>query len=94
MKPIQPDDFVIEQKKRNDRRSEINRPKKSIQFNLDNNKVREFKITDIVQSDDRVIRSSERNQPKTPGRLVKLRVHDTASEPATAASTENSNVDR
>lgn len=63
MKAIQPEDFVIEQKKRNDRRTEIKRPRKSIQFNLDNNKIREFKIADIVQSDERVIRSAERNEP-------------------------------
>ena len=40
---------------------------------------REFKITDIVQRDDKVIRSSERNEPKTPGRLVKIAAGTTAS---------------
>lgn len=59
--------------KRSDRRKEINRPKRSVVFGLDNNKVREFKITDIVQADDRVIKSAERNNPLTPGRLVKLK---------------------
>ena len=34
--------------------------------------VREFRITDIVQRDDTVIKSAERNTPKTAGRLVKL----------------------
>ena len=33
---------------------------------------REFKITEIVQRDDRVIKSALRNKPKTAGRLVKL----------------------
>lgn len=88
MKAIQPEDFVIEQKKRNDRRTEIKRPRKSIQFNLDNNKIREFKIADIVQSDERVIRSAERNEPQTPGRLVKLRAHDPENEPAAPVDTE------
>ena len=33
---------------------------------------REFKITEIVQRDDRVIKSALRDKPKTAGRLVKL----------------------
>ncbi len=33
---------------------------------------REFKITEIVQRDERVIKSALRNKPKTAGRLVKL----------------------
>ena len=64
--------FFIALEKRHDRRERISRPKKSINFNLDNNMVREFRITDIVQRDDTVIKSAERNTPKTAGRLVKL----------------------
>jgi hypothetical protein len=73
VKPIPPEDLQVEQKKRGDRRVEINRPKRSIVFNLESNKTREFKISDVVQSDDKVIRSAERAEPKTPGRLVKLK---------------------
>ena len=58
--------------KRDDRRRRINRPKRSVGFALDNNKVKEFRKMDIVQSDERVIKSAERNVPGTPGRLVKL----------------------
>lgn len=58
--------------KRDDRRKRINRPKRSVCFALENNKTQEFKKMDIVQRDDRVIKSKERNVPKTPGRLVKL----------------------
>ena len=62
VKAIAPEDFTVEQKKRTDRRVEINRPRKSIQFNLENNKTREFRITDIVQNDETVvIRSAERS---------------------------------
>ena len=64
--------FFIALEKRHDRRERISRPKKSINFNLDNNMVREFRITEVVQRDDAVIRSAERNTPKTAGRLVKL----------------------
>ena len=42
--------------------------------------MKEFRITDIVQSDDRVIKSALRNSAATPGRLVKIRVTD--EEPA------------
>ena len=72
--------FRVKIEKRNDRRKEINRPKRSINFALDNNKTKEFRITDIVQSDDRVIKSALRNNTVTPGRLVKIRVTD--EEPA------------
>lgn len=35
---------------------------------------REFRIADVVQQDESVVlRSAERSQPKTPGRLVKLK---------------------
>ena len=73
VKSIQPEDFVVEQKKRGDRRVEIERPKRSVQFVLEENKTKEFRISDIVQSDERVIKSSERNEPSTEGRLVKLK---------------------
>lgn len=66
--------LIIE--KRNDRRKEINRPKRSVVFALDQNKTREFKISDVVQSDERVIKSADRNEPPTPGRLVKLKPTD------------------
>ena len=71
--------FRVEIEKRNDRRKEINRPKRSINFALENNKTKEFRITDIVQSDDRVIKSALRNNTPTPGRLVKIRM--TEEEP-------------
>ena len=58
--------------KRDNRRKEINRPRRSIQFALENNQTREFKINDVVQRDDKVIKSALRNQPRTKGRLVKL----------------------
>jgi len=40
--------FFFFSEKRNDRRKEINRPKRSVNFVLDNNKTREFKTEDIV----------------------------------------------
>ena len=60
--------------KREDRRKEINRPKKKIEFGLQNNTVKEFHSGDIVQSDEHAptIKSSERNFPCTTSRLVKL----------------------
>lgn len=64
--------FPLFKEKRDDRRKRINRPKRSVCFALENNKTQEFKKMDIVQRDDRVIKSKERNVPKTPGRLVKL----------------------
>ena len=64
--------FPLFKEKRDDRRKRIHRPKRSVGFALDNNKTQEFKKMDIVQRDDRVIKSAERNVPKTPGRLVKL----------------------
>lgn len=91
VKNIPPEDFSVEQKKRCDRRVEINRPKRSISFGLDNNKTREFKISDIVQSDDRVIKSADRNDPKTPGRLVKLK--PTAVEDRANGSDEDQTQD-
>ena len=74
VKPIPPEDFVVEQKKRGDRREEIKRPKRGVVFNLDSNMTKEFKTTDIVQSDEKkVIRSAERAETLTPGRLIKLK---------------------
>lgn len=70
--PMNPEDWTQEQKKREDRRKRINRPKRSVGFALEQNIIKEFKKTDIVQSDDRVIKSADRNEPVTPGRLVKL----------------------
>ena len=65
-------DLLDVTEKRDDRRTRINRPKKSITFDLDKNITKEFKKMDIVQSDERIIKSAERNEPTTPGRLVKL----------------------
>ena len=75
-----------EQKKRADRRVEIKRPKRKIQFNLQENKVREFRTEDIVLNSETpaITRSAERNVPATPGRLVKL---DVALEEAKAGLT-------
>lgn len=70
---INDDDFEIEKQKRMQRREEINRPKRKITFNLDNNKAKEFRITDIVHSGTDLPKSSERNTPATAGRLVKFR---------------------
>ena len=67
--------LIIE--KRSDRRVEISRPKKGITFALDNNMTREFRIADIVQKDE-LAKSAERNVPKTPGRLVKLKPTESA----------------
>merc|ERR1719158_2264629 len=85
VKIIPPEDFTVETKKRSDRRKEINRPKRNISFKLENNMTREFRITDIVQSNDKVIKSGERNDPKTPGRLVKLK----PTVPAESVEEEN-----
>ena len=97
VKQIAPEDHTIEQNKRETRRKEINRPKKSIQFALDNNMTREFRINDVVQRDEKVIKSAERNQPKTPGRLVKLSStlgegsdEDAATAPSTKAKISES----
>ena len=90
VKPIPPEDFMLEQKKRGDRRQEINRPKRSVVFNLEENKIKEFKISDIVQTDEKVIRSAERSEPATPGRLVKLRT--TTSD--TAANVQAESAER
>ena len=90
VKAIAPEDHVVEQKKRGDRRIAINRPKKSIKFNLDNNATREFRISDVVQSDERVIRSGERDQPVTPSRLVKLEPMPEASPDDQTASPQKS----
>ena len=38
-----PEDYVVEHKKRDDRRTAINRPRKSIMFDLDRNTTREFR---------------------------------------------------
>ena len=46
---INDEDLEIEKKRRSDRRTEIKRPKRRITFNLEQNKEREFRITDIVQ---------------------------------------------
>ena len=54
--------------------------------------VREFRKEDIVQSDDRVIKSSDRNEPKTAGRLVKLKptvAPEPEAEEPTAANSDN-----
>ena len=54
--------------------------------------VREFRKEDIVQSDDRVIKSSDRNEPKTAGRLVKLKptvIPEPEAEEPTAANSDN-----
>ena len=57
---INDDDLEIEKQKRQTRREEINRPKRKITFNLDNNKEKEFRITDIVDSSSNLKKSSER----------------------------------
>ena len=68
--------------KREMRRTEIKRPKRSIKFDLQQNKMKEFRTDDIVASEDApAIKSAERNIPSTPGRLVKL---DIALEEAKA----------
>jgi len=92
VKSIPPEDLTVENskylspqtelcfplsEKRVERRKEINRPRRTITFALDSNTTREFKIADIVQSDERVIKSGDRNEPKTTGRLVKLKQTDT-----------------
>lgn len=60
--------------KRDNRRKEINRPRRSVVFKLDENKTKEFRVTDIVQPDEtKKIQSALRNKASTPGRLVKLR---------------------
>lgn len=58
---------------------------------MENNKTKEFRITDIVQNDDRAMRSAERNETVTPGRLVKLKPATNASESDPVAS-EGDNV--
>ena len=55
----------------------INRPKRSVQFTLDNNQTRLFRATDIVNDVEgerfvELAKSADRNKPSTPGRLVKL----------------------
>lgn len=80
---IPPEDFTVEQKKRSDRRVEINRPKRGVNFALDNNMTREFRISDIVQKDE-LAKSSERNQPKTEGRRVILKPTEVAEPDSTA----------
>lgn len=42
----------VESKKRDERRTQIKRPKKKIQFNLQNNITREFRTEDIVLHDE------------------------------------------
>ena len=59
--------------RRQERRAEINRPKKSIVFDLEKNKVREFRETDVVQKIENLPMSALRNSPATPSRLVKLK---------------------
>lgn len=87
VKNIPPEDFFLEQKKRGDRRVEIDRPKRSVMFVLEENKTKEFRISDIVQSDERVIKSADRNEPNTEGRLVKLKPTTSA-----AASEDNDEI--
>jgi len=70
---INEEDFEIEKQRRATRREEINRPKRRITFNLDQNKAKEFRITDIVNSGTDLPKSSDRNTPATQGRLVKFR---------------------
>jgi len=78
------EEHEIEKQRRATRREEINRPKRKITFNLDNNRAKEFRITDVVQSGP-LAKSSERNTPATAGRLVKFR---TAQEGPPATNDE------
>lgn len=83
---INDEDLDVEKKRRADRRVDINRPKRKITFNLDNNREREFRITDIVQQGPDLPKSSERITPATAGRLVKLTLDK--GEPAAADDEE------
>ena len=67
-------EFEKESKRRADRRVEINRPKRKIQFNLQENKTRTFNKSEKVLNEETpvIIKSAMRNVPATPGRLVKL----------------------
>ena len=71
---INEEDYEAEKKKRSDRREEINRPKRKINFNLDQNMAREFRVDDIVKYRDNLPKSSERNITATPSRLVKFKL--------------------
>ena len=55
---------------------------------------REFRIHDVVQRDEKVIKSAERNQPKTPGRLVKLssNLGEGSDEDATTAPSTKAKI--
>ena len=61
---------------RAERRKQINRPKRSVKFNLNSNMTREFRKDDVVEvkegSAEPLQKSSERNKTCTPGRLVKI----------------------
>ena len=67
-------EFEKEAKRRADRRVEINRPKRKIQFNLQENKTRTFSKDEKVMNEETpaIFKSAMRNVPATPGRLVKL----------------------
>ena len=85
----------MEKLKRSERRKAINRPKRSVKFSLENNKTRVFKSTDAVvqtevvggdESGGSVLndmpKSAERNEPCTPGRLVKFESFDAEKDEA------------
>ena len=77
VKKVTPDVDQAAWDERAERRKKINRPKRSVKFNLGSNMTKEFRKDDVVKDDaEPLFKSQERNQTVTPGRLVKLEKRD------------------